>query len=73
MVFMGTEKYPTENTLDMFTAKHGGTYNACTGSCNQLTLNSYKLLLAFPWPIEWFLIYIRNREMKEMKLLPTTE
>ncbi|KAL5486683.1 hypothetical protein EMCRGX_G019194 [Ephydatia muelleri] len=31
MVFMGSEKYPGENSFDTFTAKHGGYGNACTG------------------------------------------
>ena len=31
VVFMGSEKYPGENSFDTFTAKHGGYGNACTG------------------------------------------
>ncbi|XP_077981898.1 nardilysin-like [Glandiceps talaboti] len=30
MVFMGSEKYPDENSFDDFTKKHGGNDNACT-------------------------------------------
>lgn len=30
MLFMGTEKYPTENAYDAFLSKHGGTDNAYT-------------------------------------------
>ncbi len=30
VVFMGSEKYPGENTFDAFTSKHGGFDNAST-------------------------------------------
>ncbi len=30
VVFMGSKKYPGENTFDAFTTKHGGYDNACT-------------------------------------------
>ena len=30
LLFMGSEKYPEENTFEQFVAKHGGYYNAST-------------------------------------------
>ena len=30
VVFMGSEKYPDENSFDAFIRKHGGSDNACT-------------------------------------------
>ncbi|XP_071799391.1 nardilysin-like [Asterias amurensis] len=36
MVFMGSEKYPDENSFDAFIRKHGGSDNACT-DCERTT------------------------------------
>lgn len=32
MLFMGTEKYPSENEFSKFLSEHGGSYNAFTAS-----------------------------------------